>query len=205
MICENTRYIELADFDCIGDVAVHCDLRKLCIAITEAQNFDLYKLFCGKWSEIEDIIKEVDDYQKCTENCVEPENYDKKKALICGGDYECGNGTMYHLGIKKILVYYAYSRYLLINGFNDTPNGAVSKSNSFSIPKPLGEIKMFSQNYRDMGFEAFKRTAGFLCVNSDIFTFVSGCSEVCRCGAECNGVKTVVGKIRFKTLRKDGV
>lgn len=131
MQCNNEEIlIEKSDFACVGDIATHCDLPKLCIAIGEAQEFDLSELFCDYWITILDIWNEVDlyqealiEYEQCIdeggEECIEPEepeNYALKLNLICGGSFESCNGkTRNHLGIKRILVYYAYSRYLLIN------------------------------------------------------------------------------------------
>lgn len=215
MNCDSiNNIINQSDFDCIGQVAKHCDLQKLCVAINEAQDFDLSELFCDFWNTILDINSEIKAYQQAyreyedclldedSEDCVEPEipeYYDEKVNLICGGGFEVCNGKMErHKGVKRILVYYSYSRYLPINEFNDTPNGQVSKTNQFSIPKSLKEIQGFADKYRNMGLESYKRTIKFLCVNRDIFTnFNSKDCGGCNCGDDCSG-KTKVKGYGFK-------
>lgn len=209
MNCDNiNNIINQSDFDCIGQVAKHCDLQKLCVAINEAQEFDLSELFCDFWNEILEINNELKayeeaykEYQECLElkeECIEPErpeNYEAKVNLICGGSFEVCNGkTGHHSGVKRILVYYAYSRYLPINEFNDTPNGQVAKTNQFSIPKPLKEIQGFADKYRNMGLESCKRTIKFLCANREVFPeFSSKDCGSCKCGNDCSGKTKVKG------------
>lgn len=216
MSCNNiNNIISQEDFDCIGQIAKHCDLPKLCIAINEAQDFDLAELFCDFWDSILEINEEVEDYKQalidfesCDEDCVEPtipENYDLKVNLICGGSYEgCNDKVKKHFGVKRILTYYAYSRYLIINEFNDTPNGQVSKTNNFSIPKPLKEIQNVADKYRNMGYESYKKTIGFLCVNREVFTdFNSKDCGTCKCGSDCDHSTKVKGYgIKGKIITK---
>ena len=204
------------DFECVGNVAKHCDLPKLCIAIDESKLFDIAELFCDFWQDIVNIDNEIEayriaykEYEECKVDCVEPEkpeNYDLKVNLIYGGKYEVCNGkTKEHLGVKRIWVYYAYSRYLLINEFNDTPNGQVTKTNQFSLPKQVKEIQLFADKYRNMGFESFKKTSSFLCANKDIFiNFESKDCGGCKCGGDCNNRTKVKGygfKSRIITKR----
>lgn len=183
------KILNKTDFNCVGDVAKHCDLPKLCIAEDEAIIFDLGGLFCDFLNEIKSIWKEVDEYDADNELLI-PENYEVKKSLIYGGNFVgCNNSTSTHLGVKRTLIYYAYSRYLLINGFNDTPNGSVTKQNEFSIPKPLKEVESFSDKYRNMGYESYKQTLNFLCHNRDVFVDFNHKDCVkCGCGCEsCSG------------------
>lgn len=197
-----------SDFACVGQVATHCDLKKLCIAISEAQLWDLSELFCDFWGYILQANNQVNAYDRDYANYLiaeaecfadpecttpptppeQPENYGLNKSLLCGGTYEsCNNKQRQHLGIKRILVYYAYSRYLLINEFNDTPAGNVSKTNEFSLPKSIKEVQSFADKYRTMGYEAFKKTQAFICANRQYFTeFNSDKCEACGCGNNCN-------------------
>ena len=65
MNCDNiNNIINQSDFDCIGQVAKHCDLQKLCVAINEAQDFDLSELFCDFWNEILEINNELKAYEE---------------------------------------------------------------------------------------------------------------------------------------------
>ena len=191
-----------ADFSCVGNVAKHCDNAKLCVAIDESKIFDVAPLFCDFWQDIVDIDSEIETYrealkiyEECLEDeweeCIEPikpDDYDVKVNLIYGGSFEvCNNKVREHFGVKRIWVYYAYSRYLLINEFNDTPNGQVAKTNNFSIPKDAKEIRNFAEKYRNMGYDSYKMTLNFLCANRDVFEwFTSNACGSCKCGGDCN-------------------
>lgn len=185
--------LEQADFECVGQIAKHCDNDKLCIAIDEAKTFDLNPLLCEMYPSVN-------------------ENWDSEDEiwtdLIDGSDYtDCKGRTKSHLGVKRVLIYYAYSRYLFLNGFNDTPNGSVRKTNNFSIPTPLAEVKTFADKYRDMGFEAFKGVKDFLCRNaSDYEDFNSNNCSGCGCyGSECGGTKIKGYGFRGANVDKYGV
>jgi len=186
------------DFECVAVIAIHCDQSKLCAAENEAITFDLESLFCGNWEEVKDIIDEVLTYESelasCNLNpdCLEPPampvDYDKKYKLVYGGSYlsQCGNKTLSVKGVLTILTYYTYARYTIINSFNDTPNGSVTKSNSFSIPKSGKELEVFSDKYRNMGYSLFLKLKDYICSISEVL-YISGCSRVCSCGHKnCN-------------------
>ena len=187
--------LEKEDFSCVGMVAKHCDFSKLCIAEDEALIFDLSELFCDFWNDILTYWQEVEDYD-ANPDLVIPENYEEKKNLIFGGNFNgCGGGIATHLGVKRVLIYYTYSRYILLNGFNDTPSGMVQKTNEWSIPKPLNEVQTFSDKYRNMGYLSYKKTLNFLCHNREIFTnFKAKDCEKCGCECDsCNGSTKVRG------------
>jgi hypothetical protein len=197
MQCENENIlIEQNDFACVGEVARHCDLKKLCIGIGEAQEFDLSNLFCDFCTVILDIWQEIElyqealaEYQACVdeggEECIEPEapeDYELKLNLICGGTFEgCNGKTRNHLGVKRILVYYSYARYVLINSMNDTPNGGVTKTNDFSIPIAQKDLEKISDRYRTMGYESYKKTLNFICTNKEDLGYEGKCGG-CGCG-----------------------
>lgn len=188
------------DFNCVGDVAKHCDLPKLCIAEDEAINFDLNGLFCDFWNDILRMWKEVDDFDADPQN-QKPNDYDINKKLIYGGSFEGCNGRLSnHLGVKRILIYYTYARYVLINGFNDTANGQVTKDNEFTIPKTIKELEFFADKYRTMAYESYKQTLNFICHNKTIYPdFNHGDCAKCGCGCEsCKG-KTRAKGYGFKS------
>lgn len=169
-------YLSRNDFIDIGDIANHCDLNKLSIAINEASEFDLDELFCGFWSDI------LDNWDSEDENWIN---------LLNGGEYEGCNGTRNHKGIKRIWAYYAYSRYIILNGFNDTPNGMVAKTNNFSIPTPLKELQAYADKYRNMGKLSFEKTQAYLCNAKEFFVnFNDYKCAPCGCVGECNKSKT---------------
>lgn len=192
-------------YNCIGIVAKHCDNSKLCIAENEASNFDLAELFCDFWVEIEAIEVEIKSYDDAPEPKPEkPVNYDEKKDLLEGGIYlDCSGKQRPFEGIYKILAYYSYSRYIILNGFSDTPNGLVQKTNEFSIPKPLKELEMFADKYRNMGKISFDRTVRYICQNSAIFDYSHCPKDKCGCGSEkCGQTKAKGYGLRSRNVNK---
>lgn len=182
------NFLTIQDFNCIGNLAKHCDPNKLCIAIEEAKNFDIIPLFC------------FDFFNDILENW-QSEEY---STLINGGAFEtCNKKTDYNHGIKRVWVYFAYARYLMINRLNDTSNGMVSKTNEFSIPTPLTEITDFANKYRAMGVEAYKSAKNYLCRNRQKFPkFNAKDCENCNCN-HCTGGRTKkLTGFRYTTIRK---
>lgn len=191
------------DFENIGMVATHCDLKKLKIAENESYKFDLEEIFCDFWEDVIEIWNEIDTYRTALASCeadpecetppVTPENYALKYNLIYGGDYVgCNNKTRLHDGVKAILIYYTYARYVILNRYNDTPTGLVNKTNDFSIQVQSKELEAFADKYRNMGKISFQKTVGFLCAHTDVFSWTD-CKK-CGCGSEkCNGTTKAKG------------
>ena len=162
-----------SDFVGIGDIANHCDLKKLNIAINEAAEFDMDAIYCGFW---DDIVLNWNSEDS------------EWKTLIDGGEYQGCKGLRTHQGIKRIWAYYAYARYIMINGFNDTPSGMVAKTNQFSIPTPLKELQAYSDKYRNMAKVLFEKTNAYLCLNSSYFVnFNTYKCAPCGCNGDCGG------------------
>lgn len=192
-------------YNCLGIIAKHCDTSKLCIAENEASNFDLAELFCDFWVEIEAIAIEVQAYDNAPEPKPEqPANYEEKKSLLEGGNYtDCSDKLRPFEGIYKTLAYYSYSRYIVLNGFSDTPNGLVQKTNEFSIPKSLKELEMFADKYRNMGKISFERTQRYICQNTEIFDYTHCPKDKCGCGSEkCGGTKAKGYGLRSRNVSK---
>jgi hypothetical protein len=181
----------------IGIVAKHCDLSKLAVAENEAINFDLSELFCGYWADISLIIAEVEAYILNPLLPI-PENYAKKLELLNGGFYtDCKGKQRAFQGVYNLIAYYSYARYIVLNGFSDTPNGLVQKTNEFSIPQDMKALNQFSEKYRNMGLITFKKIGYFLCSNSLIFDY-NNCANNCSCGFEDCG-KTKAKGFGFKS------
>ena len=175
-----------SDFNCIGDVAKHCDLEKLCIAENEAIQFDLAQLFCDNWDEIYNTFVEVNEGS---------DDVDKIN-LINGGTYlGCGEKERKHDGIRGILTRYAYARYVTINGYSDTASGLKTKTNEFSMPVPLKELEQFADKYRNMGLILFKKTKNYMdCKDGN-----------CGCGCsvgKCDGTKAKGYGFKSKNITK---
>ena len=205
------------DFNCIGIVAKHCNLDKLCIAENQAEEFDVSQLYCNNWLDILDIWNEIIDYRTdlaiceaeappCIDPPIEPEDYALKVTLIEGGLYtNCADKTAKQQGVKRVLVYYSYARYKILSGDNDTASGTVSKTNEFSIPKTQKEIEQIADQYRNMGLISFENTIKFLCANKTVFTwFTNGCEYKCDCDCDndCGGTKARRYGLRSTNISK---
>lgn len=185
---DNSNYIAVADFAGVGLLARHCSLDKLAIAIEQAKQFDLTPLFCY------DLIYDALENWELDE--INP-NKDKYNKLINGCDYVDFNGKrQYNAGIKNVWVNYAYSRYLLINHYNDTASGTVKKDFDFSVGATLAEVKDISNSYKNMGKIAYEGVHSFLCNNQSEYPLFDGCNCTLSCG--CSG-KCTCGKTKKTT------
>jgi len=187
------QILNILDFKCVALVATHCDNNKLCISENEAIESDLANLFCNDWYEIELTINEVINYINALaeynlnpigEPPIQPDNYEQKKTLLYGGSYIsiCGKKTIIFKGIIRILVYYTYARYVILNSFNDTAVGLVSKNGDFSSQIDPKKLEAFSNKYRNMAFDMFKNTEGYLAANNDAFEWYEPKNKGCGCG-----------------------
>lgn len=197
--------LQQSQYNCIGIIAKHCDLSKLCVAEKEASDFDLAELFCDFWVDIEAIDIEIHAYDDAPDpKPTPPENYIQKKALLEGGVYtDCLEKQRPFGGVYDILARYSYSRYIILNGFSDTPNGMVQKTNEFSIPKSLKELEQFADKYRNMGKISFERTIRYICQNSTVFDFDNCPKDKCGCGSnKCGGTKAKGYGFRSSNINK---
>jgi len=168
--------VGISDFSCVGQIADHVDLEKLSIAVMEAEEFDIRPLVGrSQWVKLKSLIRYVkrEYVARGIENEADP-GY----LVVLGG--QCwSKGVQWEIvGILRVLVYFGYSRYLLINEFNDTPSGNVSKANSFSIPKPLRELKDFANKYRDMAMESWRSVGEVICLNKGHLGIDIDCDSV---------------------------
>lgn len=208
--------ITQSDFACVGLVAKHCDLQKLCIATEEAKDFDIIPLFCFDF--VQDILNnwnipaqipnpdfvDIETTPEVSPIIINPD-YEKYQNLICGGNYTANEKLHQNLGFKKAWIYYSYARYLLVNQFNDTANGMVSKENEWSNQIPMADIRDLSNKYRNMGKAAYESLLGYLCANKESFPKFDGCNCKLSCGCSgscgCGKTKKMTG-IKFSTVTK---
>lgn len=176
------KYLQQSDFDCIGQVAKHCNLDKLCIAETEAFDFDLLKFLCDYFFEVEENWENEDEeWQK----------------ILNGTEWiGCGGKKRRHKGIKTLLVYLTYSRYILINNYDDTASGGARKTAEFTIPKPLDELKDYSTKYRNMAKVVWNDVEAYLCF---IGWKMAGCKS-CGCNGSCG---TKIGTRGFGAIAQN--
>lgn len=181
-----------SDFSVVGQVAKHCNLEKLNIAINEAIIFDLKPLLC-------ELFFEVDANWSDTEG----EWFD----LINPKEFEgCNGKTKSHQGLKNVLIRYSYARYTILNSVDDTPNGGVTKSNDWSIPKPYKELSQISDRYRSMGYELWKEVEAYICLNKDVYIDSGFDCKPCGCNGKCGSKTSFKGYgIKGSNISKYGV
>jgi hypothetical protein len=190
------KFITIQDFNTIGDIAKHHDKGKLNIAVSEAE-FDLVDLF-GQYAYILiDALKDENTTEFTVSN--DPVN---DNLLLNGGTYQVGEMKLRHRGLKSLVMYFIYSRYILINSYNDTANGLVGKTNEFSIPTPLKEIKDISEHYRNLAKEVSKGVIEFLCYHKDKFDFDHKNCSACKVPTSTGKTDTTRAGSSFKIIRK---
>lgn len=184
--------INREDFDCIGQVARHCDWEQLCIYIREQQNLSLlpkvgqclYNLIYCKETNVECEV-EMDE--------------DTYNSLMCGGHYKgCDGKDKVHFGLKRVLVHYAYGAYIYRHGYVDTPFGVVQKINQDSISAPIQELKTLNNEHRANAEAYWQMTADFLCSIRDEDPFAE-CVKCCGC--KCNHCEGRKGSLQRRNVR----
>lgn len=197
------NYISPSDFECVGILTKSCDLPKLCIALEESRIFDLEPALCFDF-----LLGVLEQWQELPVDPEDEHTADQRlyRDLIYGGTYrDCSGNLRRHLGIKRLWIYYAYSKYLLLNPVNDTPNGAVHKQNDWSVPLTIEELNSLSARYRNMAKETLKNIMEYLCLNKINFANFDdcGCQLSCGCMGSCScGKPKKITGFKFKSIRK---
>lgn len=112
-----------ADFIPYADINVNInDVKKLNPYILQAQFIDIKK-FLGV-DLYNDLLLDFDSIPSLS----------KYSNLLNGSTYTINSKSYTHEGLKPVLVYYAYSRYIINKNDNDTAYGLVQKKNEFSEP-----------------------------------------------------------------------
>lgn len=176
-----------SDFEEIGQVAVHCNLVRLNLATKEAAEFDLKPYLCDLYYEVEDAW-DGDGSDEALED------------LINGAEFEnCAGNQVSHKGLRKMLAYYAYARYKILQGTEDTATGTVQKQRGFSIPISEKELSGQASRYTSMGYAVWLEIRNFLCLKgSDVYPKYNflDCPADCSCGGGCG--RPGVGRTRMR-------
>ncbi len=198
------------DFDCIGQVAKHCDCDQLCVYIREQQNLSLlpkigqclYNMITC-WKAYSDCVDAGGE--DCNDCGYTPEQLTIIENIFCGGTYEaCDGSTRRHFGVKRMLIHYAYGAYIYGHGYQDTPFGVVQKANQDSLPAPLNELRNIDKKNRNSAEYYWEMTKDYLCTLKDVSPF-GEC--ICDCGCSCT-CKHCQGKtkqnrgVNFKNISK---
>lgn len=114
--------------------------------ITDAQFVDVQKLLG------------MDFYNDIVRNPATTEN----AALLDGGDYTFQSITYTNVGLKAVIVFYAYGRYVLEGSQTDTPFGHVIKTSENSIPVDILERKTKYKTNQQIAFNYWENVIQFL-------------------------------------------
>ena len=88
-----------------------------------------------------------------------PEDY---SALLEGGIYETDGIGYTNYGLKMVLAYFAYARYMMFSGIIDTPFSVVEKINPDSKPVDAASKKTIYNLNRDAAFQIWDNVKRFL-------------------------------------------
>lgn len=116
-----TALITLEDIRAVKSIALNVQQAKeLTPYVLEAQNFDLAK-FLGESF----YIALIDDYNASP-------SLSTYATLFNGGNYTYNSDTYYNYGVKQLIIYYAYVRYVANSNVLATPTGFKHKTNPHS-------------------------------------------------------------------------
>ena len=114
--------------------------------IKDAQFIDVQKLLGSDF--FNDLLRNSTD-----------ENYID---LLTEGDYVYNGTTYTNVGLKAVLVYYSYARYILLGSNIDTPFGFVTKDTDVSSPSDLSTRKTISKENEQIAFNYWENVKHFL-------------------------------------------
>lgn len=139
--------------------------------IQEAQELDLKNLLCRAF-----YFDVLNNYQQPA-----------YQALIHGETYTDAEGnTIEFKGLKAVLVYYAYARYVMRSSATDTPFGMVQKTTEFSQPVSSSEKRdMRDRCIVDAG-EYWKECKLYLDFKEETFPKWAECAD-CGCSESGSG------------------
>ncbi len=101
---------------------------------------------------------------------------DNYQTLLNRGDYTYQTVTYTNVGLKAVIVHYAYSRYVLEGSQTDTPFSLVEKLNPDSQPVSDGSKKTRAKSNQQTAFNYWENVIDFLDRNSsDYPLWTSGC------------------------------
>ncbi len=95
-------------------------------------------------------------------------NYDNTvyQSLLNEGDYTHLSTTYFNAGIKRVLVDYAYARYVLLGSNRDTPFGLVVKQTNESVQTSIEDRKTIHKINQHSGFNYWENVVDFINRNS---------------------------------------
>ncbi|MDA8956151.1 hypothetical protein N9H19_00840 [Flavobacteriales bacterium] len=136
--------------------------------IEQSQIFDFRELVC------EDFFNDL--FENMTD--------DKFVLLIDGGSYTFENKTYHFKGLKSVLAYFTYARFLMHSPVVSTSHGVVIKETPHSSPLSLAERKNYYNHHRANGGKLFEQVKKYI---ERVGTFESwDCKTDCKNSASFN-------------------
>lgn len=119
--------------------------------------------------QVEDLQKLLgfDFYQDIIQNPTGTWN----AKLLDGGEYEYNSVTYFYEGLKYVLAYFAYARYVKISSKKDTATGFVSKQFEDSRQINVGKELNLHKDFTKIAFKYWEECQKFLSANSSEFSY----------------------------------
>lgn len=95
--------------------------------------------------------------------------------LLSGSEFEdCYGNEISHKGLKYVLAYLNYSKYLLDSQIADTYSGFRYQNTPESIPIPSGDIRRMQESARALALESWSLIKDYLDQNTDNYPLYNG-------------------------------
>lgn len=162
-----TKLITLDDIRAVKTIALNVQQAKeLDPYILEAQNFDLAKFLGDAF-----LIEIANDFNASP-------SLSTYSDLFNGGEYTYNSEKYYNYGLKNLIVYYAYVRYVANSNVLATPTGFKHKTNPHSEHVSDKTISRLVDNARQQALYIETNVKEYLVRNATIYTiFKNNCNK----------------------------
>lgn len=89
------------------------------------------------------------------------------QTLLNGGEYLSSGITYTNVGLKSVIVFYGYARYVLFGSVQDTPFSFINKETNDSSRVEFSEKKNIAKNNENIAFNYWESVRAFLDRNSN--------------------------------------
>jgi hypothetical protein len=126
---------------------------------------------------------------------------DNNIALLSGCNFKNSNGHIVkHQGIKYILIYLVYARYIGESDVKDTYAGMVEKRTEYSDGVSSGRIKLLQEQYRKVAMTAWQTTKEYLDLSSTTYKLWMRGESKQLFQPQFSGIKKTESSNRTKTF-----
>lgn len=172
-----TKLISASDFNPYKTLSINVNaVKKVDPFILEAQEFDLKNLMGDSFYY--DLIKDFNNSPSLSKY------YD----LFNGSTYICDGNEIYQSGIKAVLIYLSYSRYVAVSNIEATAFGTVHKKEEFSEPVSESTIKRLKDQAYSGALEYWQGVEKFIKSNFNDYPLFKGCHLKNKTSIKISGV-----------------